>query len=65
MEFKHTMVFDTTEELEQGFTYGNKELSIFIVDTALENLKTELTAFRKKWVQRDQKLYKTGAISKN
>jgi|TARA_B110000977_G_scaffold170608_1_gene221481 hypothetical protein len=42
MEFKHTMVFDTTEELEQGFTYGNKELSIFIVDTALENLKTEL-----------------------
>jgi hypothetical protein len=42
MEFKHTMVFDTTEELEQGFTYGNKELSIFIVDVALENLKTEL-----------------------
>ena len=39
MEFKNTMVFDTTEELEQGFTYGNKELSIFIVDTAGDGVR--------------------------
>ena len=41
MKFKHTLEFDTTEELNESFANGNKYISDVIVDVALENLKTK------------------------
>jgi hypothetical protein len=38
MEYKNTLVFETTNEMETIFTEGNKPLSDMIVDVALENL---------------------------
>ena len=40
MDYKNTMEFKTTDEMEAIFTEGNKPLSDMIVDTALENLDT-------------------------
>jgi hypothetical protein len=40
MEYKNTLVFETTNEMETIFTEGNKSLSDLIVDVALENLNT-------------------------
>jgi len=40
MKFKHNWEFDTTEELNDIFTAGNKKLHDLIVDTALANIKT-------------------------
>jgi hypothetical protein len=40
MEYKNTMEFNTTDEMETIFTEGNKPLSNLIVDAALENLDT-------------------------
>ena len=42
MKFEHTMVFETTNDLEEIFTYGNQKLSTLIVDVALKNLKTSI-----------------------
>jgi len=41
MRFKHTLEFNTTEELNESFANGNKYISDVIVDVALENLKTK------------------------
>ena len=41
MKFKHTLEFDTTEELNESFNNGNKYISDVIVDVAIENLKTK------------------------
>jgi hypothetical protein len=43
MEYKNNLEFETTEELNDIFTEGNKPLSDMIVDIALENLDTEIT----------------------
>jgi hypothetical protein len=42
MEFKHTMEFETTEEINETFAGGNKQLSDLIVDTILEELKSDI-----------------------
>lgn len=42
MEFEHTMEFDTTEEMNETFRGGNKNLSNLIVDLTLKNLKTDI-----------------------
>ena len=42
MEFEHTMEFDTTEEMNETFEGGNKNLSNLIVDLTLKNLKTDI-----------------------
>lgn len=42
MEFKNTMEFETTDELNEMFSEGNKHLSNLIVDTILEELYTDL-----------------------
>tara|TARA_B110000211_G_C13612630_1_gene349634 strand:+ start:135 stop:449 length:315 start_codon:yes stop_codon:yes gene_type:complete len=41
MKFKHTLEFNTTEELNETFAGGNKFISEVIVDTALKNIKTK------------------------
>ena len=41
MKFKHTLEFDTTEELNESFANGNKYISDVIVDVAIKNLKTK------------------------
>ena len=41
MKFKHNWEFDTTEELNNIFSDGKKELNDLIVDIALKNLKTK------------------------
>ena len=41
MKFKHTLEFNTTEELNEAFAGGNKFISEVIVDTALKNIKTK------------------------
>jgi len=41
MKFKHNWEFDTTEELNDIFSGGMKELNDLIVDEALKNLKTK------------------------
>ena len=41
MKFKHNWEFNTTEELNNIFTEGKKELNDLIVDTAIKNLKTK------------------------
>lgn len=41
MRFKHTLEFNTTEELNESFANSNKYISDVIVDVALENLKTK------------------------
>ena len=42
MEFKHKWEFDSEDEIENIFSYGKKELNDLIVDTALDNLYTEI-----------------------
>jgi ATP/maltotriose-dependent transcriptional regulator MalT len=42
MEFKHTMEFGTTEEINETFAGGNKHLSDLIVDTILEELESDI-----------------------
>ncbi len=42
MKFKHNWEFDTTEELNDIFSSGMKELNDLIVDEALKNLKTKI-----------------------
>ena len=42
MEFKHTMEFETTEEINETFSGGNKQLSDLIVDTILEELESDI-----------------------
>ena len=42
MEFKHKWEFDSEDEIENIFSYGKKELNDLIVDTALDNLHTEI-----------------------
>lgn len=42
MEFKHTMEFETTEEINETFAGGNKQLSDLIVDTILEELESDI-----------------------
>ena len=42
MEFKHKWEFDSEDEIQDIFTYGRKELNDLIVDTALDNLHTEI-----------------------
>lgn len=41
MKFKHNWQFDTTEEMNDAFRGGLKELHDLIVDTALANIKTK------------------------
>ena len=41
MKFKHTLEFNTTEELNEAFAGGNKFISEVIVDTALKNIKNK------------------------
>ena len=41
MKFKHTLEFNTTEDLNEAFAGGNKFISEVIVDTALKNIKTK------------------------
>ena len=41
MKFEHNWEFDTTEEMNNIFRDGMKELNDLIVDIALENLKTK------------------------
>jgi hypothetical protein len=41
MKFEHNLEFETTEEINETFRGGNKELSDLIVDIALKNLKTK------------------------
>tara|TARA_B110000908_G_C10008320_1_gene337376 strand:- start:126 stop:440 length:315 start_codon:yes stop_codon:yes gene_type:complete len=41
MKFKHQLEFNTTEELNEAFTEGNKYISEVIVDVALKNIKTK------------------------
>ncbi len=42
MEFKHKWEFESEDEIQDIFTYGKKELNDLIVDTALDNLYTEI-----------------------
>ena len=42
MKFKHTMEFETTEEINETFAGGNKLLSDIIVDTILEELESDI-----------------------
>jgi len=42
MEFAHKWEFDSEDEIENIFSYGKKELNDLIVDTALDNLHTEI-----------------------
>jgi hypothetical protein len=42
MEFEHNWEFETTEEIENIFTDGFKDLNDLIVDIALDNLKTSI-----------------------
>ena len=42
MKFEHNWEFDTTEELNDIFSSGMKELNDLIVDEALKNLKTKI-----------------------
>ena len=42
MEFKHKWEFDSEDEIQDIFTYGRKELNDLIVDTALDNLYTDI-----------------------
>ena len=41
MKFKHNWEFNTTEELNNIFSEGKKELNDLIVDITLKNLKTK------------------------
>ena len=41
MKFKHNWKFNTTEELNNIFSEGKKELNDLIVDITLKNLKTK------------------------
>ena len=41
MKFEHNWEFDTTEQLNNIFKDGMKELNDLIVDIALDNLKTK------------------------
>jgi len=41
MKFKHNWEFNTTEELNNIFSEGKKELNDLIVDIAIKNLKTK------------------------
>jgi len=41
IEFEHNWEFDTTEQLNNIFKDGMKELNDLIVDIALDNLKTK------------------------
>jgi|TARA_B100000780_G_scaffold139082_1_gene97384 hypothetical protein len=41
MKFKHTLEFNTAEELNDSFAEGNKHISDVIVDVAIANLKTK------------------------
>mgnify|MGYP003624291601 FL=1 len=41
MKFKHNWEFNTTEELNNIFNEGKKELNDLIVDITLKNLKTK------------------------
>jgi len=41
IKFEHNWEFDTTEEMNNIFRDGMKELNDLIVDIALENLKTK------------------------
>jgi len=41
MKFKHKWELASTDELEEIFSGGKKELSDIIVDVALENIKTK------------------------
>jgi hypothetical protein len=41
MKFEHNWQFDTTEEMNNAFRGGLKELHDLIVDTALANVKTK------------------------
>ena len=42
MEFKHKWEFESEDEIQDIFIYGKKELNDLIVDTALDNLHTEI-----------------------
>ena len=42
MEFEHKWEFESEDEIQDIFTYGRKELNDLIVDTALDNLHTEI-----------------------
>jgi len=42
MEFEHKWEFESEDEIQDIFTYGRKELNNLIVDTALDNLHTEI-----------------------
>lgn len=41
MKFKHNWTYNTTEEMNDAFRGGKKELHDLIVDTALANLNTK------------------------
>ena len=41
MKFKHHLEFETTEEINEIFSGGNKHLSDLIVDVAVHNVKTK------------------------
>lgn len=41
MKFKNNLEFDTTEEINEIFSGGNKDLSNLIVDTAVKHTKTK------------------------
>lgn len=41
MKFKHNWEIKTTQELDEMFNGGKKELSDIIVDVALENIKSK------------------------
>ena len=42
MEFKHKWEFESEDEIQDIFIYGKKELNDLIVDTALDNLHTDI-----------------------
>ena len=42
MEFKHKWEFESEDQIQDIFTYGRKELNDLIVDTALDNLHTDI-----------------------
>jgi hypothetical protein len=42
MEFEHKWEFESEDEIQDIFTHGRKELNDLIVDTALDNLYTDI-----------------------
>jgi hypothetical protein len=42
MEFEHKWEFESEDEIQDIFIYGRKELNDLIVDTALDNLYTDI-----------------------